>query len=279
MRLQDRLFLLLQHLLPQHGLSRLMGRCAESERVWLKNLLIRAAIRRFRIDLQSAKNQDPLSYKSFNAFFTRELSAPAASLFPELPKIGSPAEGIVSQLGAIQNGDLIQAKGRMYRIESLLAKHASAPAFVKGQFATLYLAPHNYHRVHCPVAGHLTEITYVPGRLFSVNLLTADHIDGLFARNERMIFHIDTPAGKVALVMVGAMLVAGMKNPFTTWTRQAMRSLQHKRFETPVPLTIGEELGYFDFGSTVVLCFENPALTWTLPAGSSVTLGQLMACY
>lgn len=278
-KLKDGIFILIQKILPQHALSRWVGRLAMSEKRWLKNLLIRAAIRRFKIDLHNARIRDPYHYKSFNAFFTRELFASATTLFPELPAMGSPAEGVVSQVGKINQGDLIQAKAKQYSVHALLAAHSSSALFMQGSFTTIYLAPHNYHRVHCPVEGQLTEITYVPGKLFSVNLLTADHIDTLFARNERMIFHINTAVGKVALVMVGALLVAGMKTPFKTWTRLEMKSLQSVQFQSPIQLKPGDELGYFEFGSTVVLCFENSNLNWCVPENTSVTLGEQIASY
>lgn len=276
MKLKDLFFITLQHILPQHTLSRLGGRLANSENTSLKNLLIRAALKRYGIDMQSAKNKDALSYKSFNAFFTRALEKPSAEYFPKFPEIGSPAEGIVSQLGCIQNGELIQAKGRTYSVQALLANHPWSSYFQKGEFATIYLAPHNYHRVHCPLDGRLTEMVYVPGKLFSVNLLTADSIENLFARNERLIFYIETTMGKVALVMVGAMMVAGMQSPFKTWTRKEMQSVQSYRFENPASLKTGDELGFFDFGSTVVMCFENPDLKWQIQSGASVNLGEVI---
>ena len=277
MKLKDRLFILMQHIIPQHFLSRSTGKLAESQIPWLKNFLIRSAVSHFKIDLRSAKVQDPYAFKSFNAFFTRELAILAHKLFPKPPKLGSPAEGVVSQLGDIQQGDLVQAKGRTYSVNALLAEHAWSSAFTQGKFATIYLAPHNYHRVHSPVSGQLIEIAYVPGKLFSVNLTTADHIDQLFARNERMVFYIATPHGKVALVMVGALLVAGMKNPFVPWTRRDMSNPLHHHFPKPIELKTGDELGFFDFGSTVVMCFENADLTWEIPANQALSLGQAMA--
>lgn len=279
MKLKDCFFIALQYLLPQHTLSRLGGKFANCEIVWLKNFLINAAMGHYKINMLTAKNQDALSYKSFNAFFTRELAKPAAEYFPALPAIGSPAEGVVSQLGSIQNGDLIQAKGRTYSVDAFLANHPWAASFHKGEFATIYLAPHNYHRVHCPVEGTLTEVVYIPGKLFSVNLVTADCIENLFARNERMIFYIQTAQGKVALTMVGALLVAGMKTPFKVWSRKEMQKVQTHRFETPVAIKVGDELGYFDFGSTVVMCFESPDLKWKVESGAIIELGQALATY
>lgn len=272
--LKTHLFLGLQRLLPQHALSRGVGKLADSKIQWLKNALIRKALKHYRIDLSTAKNKEAFSYDSFNAFFTRVLAIDPRSLFPKDGSLGSPAEGVLSQHGSIQAGTLIQAKGKAYTVHSLLAGHHWAPAFEQGSFATLYLAPHNYHRVHAPLAGVLTDIAYVPGKLFSVNLTTADHIDELFAKNERMIFYMNTPLGKCALVMVGALLVAGIKSLLTpAWSRRDLRCFQIHHLESPLALQAGDELGYFDFGSTVVMVFEKE-VSIHLPVGASVSLGQ-----
>lgn len=276
MKLKDCFFIALQHILPQHVLSRLGGKFANCEIIWFKNFLIRKALNHYKINMQTAKNADAFSYKSFNAFFTRALAHPAFEYFPAFPQLGSPAEGVVSQFGTITTGEIVQAKGRSYNVEALLAEHHWADTFKNGQFATIYLAPHNYHRIHCPVQGNLVEVAYVPGKLFSVNLVTADHIANLFARNERLIFYIETDFGRVALVMVGALLVAGMKSPFMHWTRRDMKSIQKHQFTNPIPLKIGEELGYFDFGSTVVMCFENPNLQWQIPNEGALNLGEVI---
>ncbi len=274
--LKTTLFLGLQHLLPQHTLSRWVGKLADSKISFIKNGLIRLALRHYKIDVSTAKNKDPLSYPSFNAFFTRVLAGNPSTLFPKNGSLGSPAEGILSQHGPIKAGTLIQAKGREYTVAALLAGHHSAALFEHGSFATIYLAPHNYHRVHAPLAGVLTDIAYVPGKLFSVNLTTADHIDGLFAKNERMIFYMNTPFGKCALVMVGALLVAGIKSALAPeWTRQDLNRFQIHHLASPLALHAGDELGYFDFGSTVVMVFEKD-LPMRLTIGASVTLGQAL---
>lgn len=253
-----------------------MGKLANSKIPLIKNALIRLALRHYPIDLSAAKNKDPFSYPSFNAFFTRTLAADPNSFFPKNGQLGSPAEGVLSQHGSIKAGTLIQAKGREYSVAALLAGHHSAPVFEHGSFATIYLAPHNYHRVHAPLVGVLTDIAYVPGKLFSVNLTTADHIDGLFAKNERMIFYMNTPQGKCALVMVGALLVAGIKSALAPhWTRQEMNRFQIHHLESPVALQAGDELGFFDFGSTVVMVFEKN-LPMSLAIGAAVRLGEAL---
>ncbi len=274
--LKTTLFLAFQYLVPQHTISRWVGKLADSKISLIKNGLIRLALRHYKIDVSTAKNKDALSYESFNAFFTRTLAADPSSFFPKNGQLGSPAEGILSQHGPIKAGTLIQAKGREYTVAALLAGHHSAPVFEHGSFATIYLAPHNYHRVHAPLAGVLTDIVYVPGKLFSVNLMTANHINGLFAKNERMIFYMNTPLGKCALVMVGALLVAGIKSALAPhWTRQEMNRFQIHHLESPVALRAGDELGYFDFGSTVIMVFEKDLLM-SLPTGTSVMLGQAL---
>ena len=265
----------MQRLLPQHFLSRWVGKLAASKKPWLKNFLIRLALRRFSIDMQPAAEQNPFAYKSFNAFFTRQLATPAAKQFPKPPKLGSPAEGVISQCGGTRQGALIQAKGRYYSAASLLAFHPWHEFFKQGSFATIYLAPHNYHRVHSPVTGKIVEMVYVPGKLFSVNLATADRINGLFARNERLVFYIETKQGKVAVVMVGALLVAGMNNPFVNWTDTQKRKLQKKTFAKPIDITVGDELGYFYFGSTVVMCFEQEK-NFVVKENTAVTLGEII---
>ncbi len=269
--LKTALFLALQFLLPQHLLSRLVGRVADSRFPPLKNALIRLALRHYRINLAHAEIKDPKAYTSFNAFFIRQLDPPP--LFPKAPVWGSPAEAVISEIGATHEGILIQAKGKTYTVAELLAAHATSPAYSQGSFATLYLAPHNYHRVHAPIDGMLTEINYVPGKLFSVNLTTADHISRLFARNERMIFHFETASGKLALIMVGALLVAGMQSPFVHWSRRDMTHFQKKVFPKPLPIEKGDELGYFNFGSTVILVTENKRLP-LVQDHTEVYLGQ-----
>lgn len=283
-RLKIFFFLSLQFLLPQHALSRLIGSLADSRIPVLKNTLIHAALKYYNIDMHTAEIKNPEAYPSFNAFFTRHLAVPAASLFPALPQIGSPAEGVVSQIGATHSGKLIQAKGKTYTVQALLAGHSWTPLLQNGSFATLYLAPHNYHRVHIPIDCVLTEIAYVPGRLFSVNLTTSNHIEGLFAKNERMIFYCETPRGKLALVMVGALLVAGIHSPFITWSRSDLNQRQSHVFPKPLPLEAGDELGYFNFGSSVVMVWEekqtpvcplNTAAS-SPPSNQEVTLGEAL---
>jgi phosphatidylserine decarboxylase len=207
------LFILFQYLLPHHLLSRGLGILAQNH--LLRKLFIRAFIRRYKVDLSQAKIQEVKKFENFNAFFTRELQADARPLANTQGAIVCPADGTVSQLGNITDGNLLQAKGRYYSCESLLAGDPQMAAlFRMGKFATIYLSPRDYHRVHMPMAGVLKKTVYVPGKLFSVNQTTADSVPNLFARNERLICLFDTEVGPMAVILVGAMIVAGID---TVW--------------------------------------------------------------
>ncbi|WP_069383406.1 archaetidylserine decarboxylase [Halomonas caseinilytica] len=249
-----KLFSLIQYPLPHHALSRLMGRLADCRVAWIKDLAIRTFIRRFGVDMTEARQPDPGAYASFNDFFTRPLKEDARPIGEGLV---SPADGTLSRFGAIESGRLIQAKGREFTVTELLGGDSTAASrFHGGSFATVYLSPRDYHRVHMPVTGTLREMTYVPGRLFSVNTATTGHVPRLFARNERLVCHFDTEHGPMVLVLVGAMIVAGIE---TVWAGQITplprRGIQRIRFNTPVHLEKGAEMGRFKLGSTVVMAF------------------------
>ncbi|MEQ5801305.1 archaetidylserine decarboxylase [Halomonas sp. H10-9-1] len=269
-----KLFALIQYPLPHHALSRLVGRLAECRTPWLKNALIRAFIRRFRVDMAEAAEPDPTTYATFNDFFTRALVADARPIGAGMV---SPADGRLSQFGAIAAGQLLQAKGHRFSAEALLGSDVDAAnRFLGGSFATVYLSPSDYHRVHMPLAGTLTEMVYVPGRLFSVNAATTEHVPGLFARNERLVCHFDTEHGPMALVLVGAMIVAAIE---TVWAGQITplprSDVQRIRLDTPVRLEKGAEMGRFKLGSTVVMAFAEPvAFADGLEPGAKVQMGQ-----
>lgn len=268
------LFAALQRLLPQHTLSRLLGQLADSRHPRLKHFLIQRAMARYGISLEEAALPQPEDYPSFNDFFTRQLRDEARPIDPAPNALVSPADGAVSQLGAIQDGTLFQAKGHHFSTRQLLGldEHFCA-RFQQGSFATIYLSPRDYHRVHMPCDGRLLETLYIPGRLFSVNDITAKHIPGLFARNERLVCLFDTDRGLLAVVLVGAILVAGIR---TTW-RDYYKPDQchHDKFSEPRVILRGEELGQFRFGSTVVMAMESPVnFADTLGPGSAVTMGS-----
>ena len=274
------LFILIQYLVPQHLLSRLTGKFANATTPWLKHLLITRFIRRYGVDMTEAVDSDPAAYPTFNAFFTRALKAGARAVTAPADAIVSPADGTVSAAGKITDDRLIQAKGKSFSLTALLGGSEDAAwPFREGSFATVYLSPKDYHRVHMPCAGTLRRMIYVPGKLFSVNQVTSERIDNLFARNERVVCIFDTGAGPMALVLVGAMVVAGVE---TVWAGQVAPS-QRGIFETayddrepPLHYARGEEMGRFMLGSTVVVVFGKDAATWVSGLGDNrrVRMGE-----
>lgn len=277
-----RLFILFQHVVPQHLLSRLAGLVAASETRWLKNLLITRFIRSYGVNMAEAQASDPRHYASFNAFFTRALRDGARPLAATPRAVLSPADGALSAIGAIHEDAIFQAKGHDYSLTALLGGDpARAAPFRNGSFATVYLSPKDYHRVHCPLGATLREMIYVPGKLFSVNQTTADNIAGLFARNERAVCIFDTEAGPMAVVLVGAMIVAAID---TVWAGQVAPSAQgltvsDYRGATPrIRLEKGGELGRFRLGSTAIVLFGPGMVDWRadLASGSAVRMGELL---
>lgn len=274
--------MLWQYFLPQHRLSRWIGKLANCRTPWLKNLFIHWFIRRYRVDMRLAADSNPLNYPHFNAFFTRALKPGLRPIAAGAYTIASPADGCVSQLGQIQDGRIFQAKGFQFSVLELLGGVDSrATPFLQGQFITIYLAPKDYHRVHMPFTGKLKEMVYVPGQLFSVNTQSASAIPRLFARNERMVAIFDTAIGDMAVVMVGAMIVAGIE---TVWggavTPSGSRKIQASRYTgTEILLNKGEELGRFQLGSTVILLFAKPEIRWNvqLAAEAPLLMGQALA--
>lgn len=281
---KESLFILFQHIVPQHLLSRLVGTIADSKTPWVKNLFIRWFAKKYQINMSEALDEIPSNYPSFNAFFTRELKADARPIDQTELSIVSPADGAISQLGDIEHGRIFQAKGRGYGLSTLLGgDQTKAEQFINGSFATIYLSPRDYHRVHMPVTGTLTHTTYIPGDLFSVNQTTAEGVDQLFARNERLVAYFDTEHGPMAMVLVGAMIVAGIE---TVWSGQEAPRLKkpiHTPFNnqcsSPITLEKGEEMGRFKLGSTVILLFGEDRISWesSLEATSPVQLGRIIA--
>lgn len=265
--MKDRLFLLSQHLLPHHLLSRAAGCLAECRIPWVKNTLIKAFARHFQVDMSQALVEEPTAYEHFNAFFTRALKADARPLDPTPGAILSPADGSVSQLGIIEQDRILQAKGHSFSVHELLGGDpATAAPFQGGNFATAYLSPKDYHRVHMPLAGTLREMIHVPGKLFSVNRLTAENVPELFARNERLVCLFDTECGPMAVVLVGAMIVASIE---TVWAgvvtpppRQVRRWRYDEAARPPIHLDKGAELGRFRLGSTVIVLFGPGQVRW-----------------
>ncbi|HLZ98829.1 MAG TPA: archaetidylserine decarboxylase [Steroidobacteraceae bacterium] len=271
-----RLFVWLQYVLPQHAVSRVVLAATRVRTPWFKNLLTAGFLRLFSVDMSEAAEPDPYRYGSFNEFFTRTLRTDARPIDADPQTIVSPVDGTVSECGAIDRDRLLQAKGRQYTLDELLARQPWARSFEGGSFATLYLAPFNYHRIHMAVRGTLRDTVYVPGRLFSVNSTTERHVPRLFARNERVLTLFDTEIGQFALVMVGALNVGSMA---TVWAGDITPAARRVVTRIPCPavtLDKGAELGRFNMGSTVILLFEPGRARWhpLLRAGSVVQLGQ-----
>lgn len=272
-QLKKRLFLQAQRVVPQHQLSRVVGKVAASENPIVKNIVIQAFKSKYDIDLSIAEQTNPLQYKSFNEFFTRALKQGTRQVDTHLNSIVCPADGAISQIGQITDGEVFQAKGQSFSVEQLVGDPQLAAPFKQGQFATVYLSPRDYHRVHMPFAGTLTETLYVPGELFSVNQVTAENVPNLFARNERMVCLFDTEIGRMAVVLVGAMIVAGIETVATGKVKPNGRlDLQQHQLE----LQKGAELGRFYLGSTAIILFEPNTMAWDaqFKAESTVIMGE-----
>lgn len=274
-RLKKQIFIQAQRVVPQHQLSRVVGKLAASENPLIKNTVIQAFKAQYGIDMSIAEQTNALKYKSFNEFFTRSLKEGVRDVDTDPASVVSPADGAISQLGKIENGDVFQAKGQRFSVEKLIADPRLAEPFKNGEFATVYLSPKDYHRVHMPFAGTLTETLYVPGELFSVNQTTAENIPGLFARNERMVCLFDTEVGRMAVVLVGAMIVAGIE---TVATGKVKPSGRLELNQHNLQLEKGAELGRFYLGSTAIVLFEQNKMQWdaAFTANSTVVMGEAL---
>lgn len=252
--MKDKIFIFLQYIIPHSLTSRLVSRLAESKNKYLKNYLINLAIKKFKIDISEAKETDINKYTSFNNFFIRELKDGLRPISSDKKIVSSPADGVLSEFGDITNGSLVQAKGKTFTLKALIAD-SSTTDFTK--FATIYLSPKDYHRVHMPIDGKLTKMVYIPGKLFSVNKVTAQNVDDLFAKNERLVCYFNTEIGEVAVIFVGALLVAGIE---TVWHGKVApnyyKDIQIWNYDNDsfnIEFKKGDTLGWFNFGSTVIV--------------------------
>ena len=277
---QDRLAVMPQYLLPKGALTRLAGRVAGAERGASTTRLIRWFVGRYGVDMSEAAEPDIAVYKSFNDFFTRALRPGARPLAQA--DLVCPVDGAISQFGRIRGAQIYQAKGHDYSTRALVGGDAElASRFDDGHFATLYLSPKDYHRIHMPCAGRLTRMLHVPGELFSVNPTTARGVPGLFARNERVVCVFEGDAGPFVMVLVGATIVGSMA---TVWhgvvNPPRPGQLREWRYEdAPIELAQGAEMGRFLLGSTVVLLFQTGGLQFN-PAwmpGGAIRMGEPMA--
>ncbi len=257
-----------QYVLPHHLLSRCMHALTRINGGAVSHAAMRAFVRSFKVNMQEAVHEDVRHYANFNAFFTRALKPESRPVDTAIDAVVSPVDGTVNQAGGIREGRIFQAKGHEYSAEELLGDAALAAPFMNGEYATLYLSPRDYHRIHMPCDGTLTEMLHVPGRLFSVNGLTARNIPRLFARNERVVCLFETPLGKLAMVAVGAIFVGSIE---TVWAGEItppagsrIRRWRYGRGEAAGEVTLrkGEELGRFNMGSTVVMLTEPGAVDW-----------------
>ena len=257
----DNLKITLQYLMPKHLISRLVGKLAAAKLGWFSHFLINRFINAYGINMREAQFERAEDYASFNEFFTRPLKDGIRPLATEANIVAHPVDGCISQLGPIVQGQLVQAKNHSYSLQALLGGDiATAEPFSGGDFATIYLAPKDYHRIHMPVSGTLRQMIYVPGDLFSVNPLTAENVPDLFARNERVVTIFDTELGPMALVLVGATIVASIE---TVWAgtvtppagKNVFRWSYPAHGKNAITLEKGAEMGRFKLGSTVVLAF------------------------
>jgi phosphatidylserine decarboxylase len=274
-----RAFVFLQYLLPRFLLTRVVHGIARLRLRPVKDFLIRSFVKIYKVDLEEAAGRVPQDYPTFNAFFTRELAPGRRPVDPDRAAIVSPADGYVSAAGAIERNRLYQAKGIDYTLEDLLAVDLDdARAYAGGRFATLYLAPHNYHRVHMPAAGELVAAHYVPGELWSVNAATVSRLPQLFARNERLNLHFRTPFGPLAVLLVGALNVGSITTPWTGEIRPRRHGVVEDLHlgEENRNLEPGELLGWFNMGSTVIVLLPGGAGEWDpgLVAGRALRMGE-----
>ena len=284
MKFIDAFKVLPQFLLPQHTLSKLMSYVTHSENKALKNWCINTVIKHYGVNMDEALEPNPGAYKSFNHFFTRELKPKMRQLASEQGAVACPADGAVSQAGKITDRRIFQAKGMSYGLFELLGGSTErAELFADGEFATIYLSPKDYHRLHMPLTGTLKEMVHIPGKLFSVNTATTRSVPGLFAKNERVAAIFDTDAGPMALVLVGAIFVSSIE---TVWhgvvtppTAPTVQSWFYKH--KPIILQKGEELGRFNMGSTIIVIFGKGKVRWEdeFKADKLVQLGEKIGSY
>jgi phosphatidylserine decarboxylase len=282
----DSVKIALQYIMPKHLVSRLVGKFAAAKAGALTQAFINWFIKQYKVDMSEAAQSDPKAYASFNDFFTRALKDGIRPLCQEDGIMVHPVDGAVSQRGPIEAGQIVQAKGHHYSSVALLGgDEKDAARFDNGDFATIYLAPKDYHRIHMPITGTLSKMIYVPGELFSVNPLTAQNVPGLFARNERVVAIFETQVGPLAMVLVGATIVASIE---TVWAGTVTPPAGKQVFTWEYPTTgsealtleKGAEMGRFKLGSTVVMLFAQDAID-TFAAGvepgETTRMGQKFA--
>ena len=271
----------LTYVLPHRALSTAARALAYSRMPWVKQWLIDTVTRKFGVNLSEAAEPDPTAYPTFNAFFTRELKPGARVADGDPRSLLMPADGRISQCGAIQDGRIFQAKGQSFTAAELLGDADAAAPFNQGLFATVYLSPKDYHRVHMPWTGRLRETVHVPGRLFSVGPAAVRNVPRLFARNERLVCHFDTDFGPMALVMVGALLVSGVETVWSGVEIPRYGDMVTTKDYRGADITLDRfaEMARFNYGSTVIVLLP-PGVAQLAPelgAQLPVRLGQRLA--
>ncbi len=275
------LFLLLQHMMPKRLITAIVYRLARIRVRFIKDFLIRSFVKLFEVNLDEVEKSVPDGFISFNDFFTRELVGGSRPIDSSDSSIVSPVDGIVSAAGSIEKNAVLQAKGHDYSLEELLATDLDeAQRYYDGSFATIYLAPFNYHRVHAPLAGELIAARFVPGSLFSVNQTTVTFLRGLFTRNERLICHFQTVAGPMVLIFVGALNVGSITTPWTGEIRprkgNVVENIDLQSSSQAKTVNKGDLLGWFNIGSTIILLLPPRVCDWKsgLESGKTLRMGE-----
>lgn len=273
-------FVIFQYLLPKFWLTAIVYWLSGIRQRAMKNFLIRNFVRFYEVNVEEAEKTVPDDYASFNEFFTRKLTDVCRPISKSPSSLVSPVDGTLSAVGTINKAQIFQAKGRTYHLHDLLMTDLDqANQFIDGSFATIYLAPYNYHRVHAPTAGELTAARYVPGSLFSVNAMTVSRLPRLFTRNERLILHFQTATGPMAVIFVGALNVGSITTPWTGQIRPQKRGVvEQLAIPASVSRTVGkgEQLGWFNMGSTVILLLPPGCCTWSdhIESGTKLVMGE-----
>ena len=277
------LFLLLQRMMPKRLITAIVHRLARIRVRLIKDFLIRSFVKFYEVNLDEVRKSAPDGFTSFNDFFTRELERGSRPIDSSDLSIVSPADGIISAAGSIKKNAVLQAKGIDYSLEELLATDLDeAQRYYDGSFATIYLAPFNYHRVHAPLAGELVAARFVPGSLFSVNLTTVSFLRGLFTRNERLICHFRTAAGPMVLVFVGALNVGSITTPWTGEIRprkgNMVKNIDLQSSSQAKTVNKGDLLGWFNMGSTIILLLPPGVCDWRsgLESGEALRMGEAL---
>ena len=262
----SKLFVLLQYVLPKYFLTALIWRIARIRNSGFKDFLITKFVGLYDVDVDEVKLDVPADFPTFNDFFIRELKDGARTVDPATDSVVSPVDGTVSSAGPILGNSIFQAKGIDYSLEDLLATDLQeARSYTNGAYATIYLAPYNYHRVHAPRSGRIAAARYIPGDLFSVNKATADNVRGLFRRNERLVLHFESDAGRWVMVFVGALNVGSISTPWSGEVRPRKKGVVEMIDiqNGPADVSKGDLLGWFNMGSTVVMLMPKDTCEWS----------------